>query len=168
MSRRIIARATCAALLARRTTTTFVHFSSRRDGVDFSLFTTNRRRFLLPVKPPRLCFSCDYDETRFYSTKRMLESLLEEALVATSSSTSENDDDETTTRRRRRSSSSFSSSESGGGGKEEDNQKSWIERGFAPSRVKAGKGALRFEGTAGRAGGEARTAGTAETAATSC
>ena len=47
-------------------------------------------------------------------------------------------------------------------------RKSWIERGFAPSRVKAGKGALRFEGTAGRAGGEARTAGTAATAATSC
>ena len=47
-------------------------------------------------------------------------------------------------------------------------KKSWIERGFAPSRVKAGKGALRFGGTAGRAGGEARTAGTAETAATSC
>ena len=47
-------------------------------------------------------------------------------------------------------------------------KKSWIERGFAPSRVKVGKGALRFGGTAGRAGGEARTAGTAAMAATSC
>jgi GTP-binding protein len=90
----------------------------------------------------------------------MLESVLEEALVATSLSTSENDDDETT--RRRRSSSSFSSSESGGGGKEEDNQKIVDRTRVRAVAGKGGKGCASFRrdgGSRGRRGADGGNGG---------
>jgi GTP-binding protein len=88
----------------------------------------------------------------------MLESLLEEALVATSS-TSENDDDETT--RRRRSSSSFSSSKSGGG-KDEDNQKIVDRTRVRAVAGKGGKGCASFRrdgGSRGRRGADGGNGG---------